>query len=186
MFASFPGACRSPSPRTRVVWNGRPPSSEPSPGPGRIQSWSDIMVESSLVIKCSPTWWFALCRASNSKQDLRSPGENHSRGFSLHILRHRIIIRALREWTPSPASVLANSALDQRPDNLDGGPCLKSLCPVEVYFNWTESGYIPACPAETYDSSGRYVVQFRRPCYSVRDWYGGLMERAITRNYSRR
>ena len=60
------------------------------------------------------------------------------------------------------------------------------LCPVEVYFNWTESGYIPACPAETYDSSGRYVVQFRRPCYSVRDWYGGLMERAVTRNYSRR
>ena len=64
-----------------------------------------------------------MCRASNSKQDLRSPGENHSRGFSLHILRHRIIIRALREWTPSPASVLANSALDQRPDNLGGGPC---------------------------------------------------------------
>ena len=60
------------------------------------------------------------------------------------------------------------------------------LCPVEVCLNWIESGYIPACPAETYDSSGRYVVQFRRPCYSVRDWYGGLMERAITRNYSRR
>ena len=78
-----------------------------------------------------------MCRASNSKQDLRSPGENHSRGFSLHILRHRIIIRALREWTPSPASVLANSALDQRPDNLGGGPCLKSLCPVEVNSNLT-------------------------------------------------
>ena len=137
MFASFPGACRSPSPRTRVVWNGRPPSSEPSPGPGRIQSWSDIMVESPLVIKCSPTWWFALCRASNSKQDLRSLGGNHSRGFSLHILRHRIIIRALHEWTPSPAGVLTNSALDQRLDNLGGGPCLKSFCPVEAYPSLT-------------------------------------------------
>ena len=120
-----------------MVWNGRPPSSEPSPGPGRIQSWSDIMVESPLVIKCSPTWWFALCRASNSKQDLRSLGGNHSRGFSLHILRHRIIIRALHEWTPSQAGVLTNSALDQRLDNLGGGPCLKSFCPVEAYPNLT-------------------------------------------------
>ena len=148
MFASFPGACRSPSPRTRVVWNGRPPSSEPSPGPGRIQSWSDIMVESPLVIKCSPTWWFALCRASNSKQDLRSLGGNHSRGFSLHILRHRIIIRALHEWTPSPAGVLTNSALDQRLDNLGGGPCLKSFCPVEAYFSLTVRDGALADPLE--------------------------------------
>ena len=26
---------------------------------------------------------------------------------------------------------------------------------------WTDTGYIPACPAETYDGSGRCVVQFR-------------------------
>ena len=68
-----------------------------------------------------------VCPASstpNSKQDLRSPGENHSRCLSLHILRHRVIIRALREWTPSPAGVLANSALDQRPDNLGNGDAL--------------------------------------------------------------
>ena len=42
MFASFPGACRSPSPRTRGVWNGRPLGRKPSPGPGRIQSGSDV------------------------------------------------------------------------------------------------------------------------------------------------
>ena len=147
MFGSFPGACRSPSPRTRVVWNGRPPSSEPSPGPGRIQSWSDIMVESPLVIKCSPTWWFALCRASNSKQDLRSLGGNHSRGFSLHILRHRIIIRALHEWTPSQAGVLTNSALDQRLDNLGGGPCL----------NWTE-----VTPRTLRGAAARFVASVSR------------------------
>ena len=42
MFATVPGACRSSSPRAQGVWNGRPLGRKPSPGPGRIQSGSDV------------------------------------------------------------------------------------------------------------------------------------------------
>ena len=37
---------------------------------------------------------------------------------------HRVVRLALREWAPGPVGVLANSALDQRPNNLGNGDAL--------------------------------------------------------------
>ena len=54
-----------------------------------------------------------VCPASStpdSKQDLRSPGENHSRCLSLHILRYRVIIRALRDRTTPVLAMPSTSA----------------------------------------------------------------------------